>query len=214
MQIDVYLNKDAQDRIPKTVFLVEANDFAQRQLWEEWAIGGNFKNHFPITRKRWEDRPVIGLQGVGRMDNFPVVVKLFFHEIDGFCVCFYDACSVVVNHNMVEDWLIKTFPGVRKTDANNFGSVMSYLEKLTEDHQDDLDYIPNVDIVVTEVTNRPQFISWIRQDQPHFKVIDIDRLIRNLPWNYDNDVDFHSAQRLKTEIELHGAHVELEKTNG
>jgi hypothetical protein len=69
---------------------------------------------FPATLRvgRWEDKGgyqcVVGRTGV----------RFAFAAVDDFLVCFYEATSVVVYWEELNDWLKASFPGVSRADAH------------------------------------------------------------------------------------------------
>ena len=111
-------------RIAKTNHLVEADSFASHVLWERWALDA--APYGPA----WDHRvPWIQLNPgrsifVGTTDGMPVYVTLFWAEVDGGLVCFWTSESMVADHRLVSAYLERTFPGVPKTDAMNFGNVI------------------------------------------------------------------------------------------
>jgi len=96
----------------------EADDYSRFMLWKEW-----------------HPRLDSWVQGDGRMcnvgtlDGRPINVTLFFSVLNGKRICFYDACSQLVDWVLVEAWVEKhlCYAGQPKSDANNFHNVLSTL---------------------------------------------------------------------------------------
>ena len=109
----------SEDKLKDCVFFVEANSYEQFALWKE--------NHSK-KRLKWEEDNsgfsiIVGNIGKGK----PVNVAFNFAKIRGKRICFYEAISRYVDHDMVEKWIEKNYPvkwdnGNRRamTDAMNF----------------------------------------------------------------------------------------------
>lgn len=111
----------------KVVFVVEADDYAQQKLWEDW--------HKKLS---WEPSTRGEMIQIGSILDRPIVITLFVHTLQGHKVLFYNATSQLVDHQMVEEWLEKHCNpkwdnGTRRahTDANNFHHVINHLDDLT-----------------------------------------------------------------------------------
>lgn len=121
--------KDAQIEklIESTMFLVEATDFEKQCLWTA---------HNEATE--WESALSGTMLCAGVLDGRPVNVVLSFAKLKGVTVCFWHACSQVVDFAMVENTLKETFGDLRydgghrraSVDAQNFGHVLSALSEL------------------------------------------------------------------------------------
>lgn len=119
-------------RFNDTVFLVEANSFETHKLWEEI----HDKQGIP-----WQQDSGV-LLTIGCIDNDeekPVCVSFMWNRIDGQLVCFYEATSRYVDHEMVEAWLNehccpKWDSGTRtaRCDANNYHHCLHAIEQLKD----------------------------------------------------------------------------------
>lgn len=56
---------------------------------------------------------------VGQFHGHSVSLKCIKYEIDGKMIVFYEDTSVIVNHDLINDWL-RAHTKARKTDAMNF----------------------------------------------------------------------------------------------
>lgn len=152
------INKEFAD----VVFFVEANSNEQLTLWQEWskesmhnvqplsdefidnlseeikAIIKPFNNkvkRITSTRVDWvQIMSGFGLT-IGHVNNLPVFVSFNFAVINGKKICFYDPTSRMVDHTMVEKWLIEHFQlthdGYTRwnhTDAMNFHNCVNSLD--------------------------------------------------------------------------------------
>jgi len=115
---------ELEEKIAKTEHLVEADSFASTCLWERWAVDADRSGTPSERRLSWKEHSRgIGLE-VGRLDDRPVMVTLFWNTIGGALVCFYHSDSQVVDRRMVEGFLRERFPDVPIRDALNFHNVV------------------------------------------------------------------------------------------
>jgi len=109
---------DEMTRLRKeTKLIVEANSYERVTLWERW-----------VDKTEWQEHRQGRLVTVGAYRNRPVCVSLVWAAIRGKAVCFLEATSELVDWKMIDAWLKKEFPGVRKVDAMNFGSELNYVK--------------------------------------------------------------------------------------
>lgn len=101
---------DIEGLIKGTQLIVEANSYERMTLWELWK-----------DRTEWVQ--VLEGEGVevGKLNKRPVFIQLSWAVIRGVAVCFLEPTSELVDWKMIDKWLTKTFPGIRKLDAMNFG---------------------------------------------------------------------------------------------
>jgi hypothetical protein len=109
--------------IEETAFLVEASSCEHLHIWIQW--------HRCL---KWEQQtlgsaPQIGWAYNSERKKMPVTVSLSWDRIEGHLVCFYNAPSMVVDHELVETWLKKTFKNSKgKVDAMNFHNCVQGLD--------------------------------------------------------------------------------------
>lgn len=106
---NVLFNKDAR-------WVVEANSFEYHTLW---------KTYLWSKTVSWEENPSGYGVTVGFLDNRPVCIFLRTAKIDNKDVIFIDATSVVVDWNMINEYINKRFPSARTIDANNFHQIIT-----------------------------------------------------------------------------------------
>ena len=90
-------------------------------------------------RVHWKSENMGFSLTIGHIGKKAVVVQFSFAYIDGRKIAFYNACSNVVDHSMVENWLIERFQRTHDgytrwnhTDANNFHNCANYLDDIDE----------------------------------------------------------------------------------
>ncbi len=99
-------------------YLVEANSFERMCLYERHS-------------DNWEDRPLGGpMIIVGSIDGHDcndVCIALLKQQVNGKMICFWEATSVVVHHDMIKEWFKDNAPWLfpdgepsKSTDAMNF----------------------------------------------------------------------------------------------
>lgn len=125
--------KSAEERLKETKFMVEATGFERMMLWSRHAVDGDsIKEKTPQTWKQCNPGWSVC---VGMLGTMPCNFQLDWVEIDGFLVCFYDDCSQVVDHRMIEDWIEKNFKATwgggrpATTNAMNFHHCLNALDE-------------------------------------------------------------------------------------
>jgi hypothetical protein len=118
-------------RCDQTFFCVEANSNEIHHIWRELCERGvHWRQDSGIIEK-------IGHIKIGN-ENLSVCVCLSWNWIRGKLICFYDAISRVVDHQMIEDYLKanvikdKTWDGGRriiKTNATNYHMMWQAIEE-------------------------------------------------------------------------------------
>lgn len=106
-----------EEKLKSAVFFIEATSYEQLCLWRE--------NH---QQTNWEEDRCGVLHQIGNLgQGKPICVSFTFAKIYGKRICFYEATSRYVDHEMVEEYLEKNYPvgwdnGTRRamTDAMNF----------------------------------------------------------------------------------------------
>lgn len=124
------LPKDLRAKLAQTVFLVEADSFAQHMLCNRYGTR-------PDSHKSWQQDPVGLAWTVGRFHGRPVVLSTSWFIIGGRRVGFYDCTSELVDWAMVEGWLDANLPHLaaqgdvkaRRCEVNNFGECLNYLNE-------------------------------------------------------------------------------------
>lgn len=120
------------------VFLVEANDHEHHQFWVDYHYQP--RANTPVV-KSWEQEPMGKAITIGEIDERPIVVSIFYAKLNSKRVAFYEGCSQLVDHQMIEDWLkYFTLNSVRwdngnrwaHCDSNNFHHCLDAIGVLDE----------------------------------------------------------------------------------
>jgi len=117
---------DAEEKLKRTQFFVEASDYERYSLWKE--------NHDKIE---WVEDNMGCYRTIGQIESneeiLPVTVCFSFCQINGKYVCFYYATSRGVDWDMVDKYIEKWYPvkydkETRRamTDAQNFHHCLGF----------------------------------------------------------------------------------------
>lgn len=144
----------AEERLKKTLFLVEATNFEQQALWCTWSKESGERPSY-IKPVAWEQvNPGWSVQ-VGKIGKLPVCVSVTWARIDGHLVCFYDAISRAYDSELVDKWFKQHFKGrwdsgTRRAhcDASNFHFCM---DAVRDANTPKADKFPEVDWVEEEI---------------------------------------------------------------
>jgi phage-related protein len=105
------------------VYFVEATSLEQCFLWEENERRGLVE---------WDSKTIAGFfVQVGKL-NFkkskaPVVIQFTFVKLNGLLVAFYEATSMIVDHDMVRAWFKNRYPYMNHTDSTNFAHCLNFV---------------------------------------------------------------------------------------
>ena len=101
-------------------------------------IDDSVKRFGPLSERAYDWKQISPgwLVRVGEVYRQPVNIEVQWVEIDGFLVCFYDACSRMVNHKFVEAWLKEHFTGTydngsrrASCDSSNFHHCIQAIDE-------------------------------------------------------------------------------------
>lgn len=134
IEYSVWKKMEAEERLGITKFLVEATGTEQLDLWCK------FSNESPERYKgtkgvSWKQLNPGCVLTIGYLDKRPVVLTIYWDEIEGELVGFYSCNSQVVDWKMIEDWLSKHFKQTwdkgrpAKCDAINFHHCLRAIEE-------------------------------------------------------------------------------------
>ena len=115
-------------RFAETEFLVEATSYEKLCLWSETSD----ESRHPGKHRWVQDYHGLMIH-CGDFGGLPVMVCCEWATIDGCLVCFYDATSMVVHHDMVGDRLKSLAPQATFGDAMNFHNVILRIEELNRE---------------------------------------------------------------------------------
>ena len=130
------MKNEVDPRFDDVVFMIEADSFAQLQLWSDFSKES--KRSRVEKTILWEQDGSGFAEEVGRLQTMtrqkktlPVMCEVTFAKLIGFRVAFYNACSRVVDWDLVHAWMEKQCPGAGKCDAQNFHLCLRKIEELT-----------------------------------------------------------------------------------
>lgn len=143
-------NDTAENRLKRTLFIVEATSFEQQMLWRDHSIESRH-SQFPLAggaRMKWEQiNPgwlvTVGhlgtMKGKGKFKKRPVCISVSWSRIDGYLVMFYYQCSQVTDSVQTEKWLEENFKGKHdggtrraQCDAMNFGHCLRAIREANQ----------------------------------------------------------------------------------
>lgn len=110
-------------KLAKVVFFVEANSFEVFTLWQQ--------HHKEIP---WEQDLQGFVETISHIEDRPINLEFSFQTINGKLVAFYTGISALVDHTMIEEWIVSKFPvknGDRRamSDAQNFHQCIQFCQK-------------------------------------------------------------------------------------
>lgn len=111
--------------------LIEASHDEQLFLWQEWSNESDWDNEQKTRSKfkvNWKHISQGYSETIGHIDNRPICVCIFFALIEDEIVGFYKGISQLVDHKMIEEWIIKKNPKAYKTNSINFGNAIHYIK--------------------------------------------------------------------------------------
>jgi hypothetical protein len=116
-------------------FLVQANSNERFNLWLEYS--NSSKDERKNERVDWKQINTGFMITIGSLDSRPVAIEFSFAIIKGKKIAFYTGCSQVVDHKMIDEWLISRFQRTHDNysrwnhvDAINFHNCINSLEIL------------------------------------------------------------------------------------
>jgi hypothetical protein len=118
-----------EEKLNTSVFFVEADSYSKHQLWKAWHESTDWKQDSSGFLRE------IGY--IGKTKKRAVCVQFNFAMIHGKRVCFYNATSRFVDHDMVEEYIQENWPvkydnGSRKAmcDADGFHNCIEVCKNL------------------------------------------------------------------------------------
>lgn len=106
---------NTNQRMAQTEFLVEATDFERFTLRQQNSDGIEWAEDLIPGEHR-----TVGYIHVGPDGRCPIAINIHWAILNEHRICFWDACSRVVDHHAIERHFNKYFPGVRRIEAGNF----------------------------------------------------------------------------------------------
>jgi hypothetical protein len=129
------MSETAEQRLARSLFLVEANTFEQNVFWQQHAHN-SWLRPAGYEVLRWEQISDGRMVTIGKLDKRPLTIEFYWVKIEGQLICFYNECSQVRDSVRTEKWLKKHFKGTYDnghrravTDSNNFGQCISAIKE-------------------------------------------------------------------------------------
>lgn len=136
LRVRTQQDQDIDEKMSKTVYVVEANSYESMKLWEEF--------HLEIN---WQQNQWGYMETVGTLDRRPVCIALLWHVLEGKTVLFFEPTSQVVDYKLIDAWFDRRLPGIPRTNAMNFHHVV---------HKIDPFYAPNTTTVAPATPSVPK----------------------------------------------------------
>jgi hypothetical protein len=136
------LDPETEAQLKKVRFFIEGDSFAVHTLWKEYSTDYMEKceKRFDYNREvklQWEQVSSGFMLTIDEVTfnrkKYPLCIECSFAFVDSFLICFYNGCSMVTHHGMVEDFLRERFPikydhnsRLAYTNATNFHHVLQF----------------------------------------------------------------------------------------
>lgn len=123
-------NAEVQKMLNLAEYVVEANSFEMFACYLLYSKESNVPFHTKVDYKQ-------GNQGgyaptIGMVDNRPICVSITINYVNKIPVLFFEGCSMLVDHAMIQNWLTQFCPAYanRNTcDMNNFHQCIHFTKK-------------------------------------------------------------------------------------
>lgn len=121
--------------IAECLYLVEATPFETAMLWKTRSEQsptrhGGRANPAPQLHDWDRGQAESMLARIADVDGRPMVLSLRREVIDGIPVCFFSVASQIADYALVDAFIKAVFPGVKKSNASNFGHFAHAVESL------------------------------------------------------------------------------------
>lgn len=126
----------AENRLKKTLFVVEATSAEQFMLWKDWSVASDSPRY---GKMKWEPINPGWMVTVGKIGKRPCCISISWQRIDGHMVMFWYPCSQVSDSLKSEAWIEANFSGKwdhghRRAycDAGNFHLCVNAIREANE----------------------------------------------------------------------------------
>lgn len=127
-QRDLWIERETD--ISTCDVLVEATHTEKFFIWKEWSTESEWNPDW--SKVEWKDISIGTSPQIGEINNRPICVCVFFAEIEGRRVGFYEGISQLVDHKMIEEWLRMKNPEAYRTNAMNFSNAVRHIRELNK----------------------------------------------------------------------------------
>ena len=136
----LFCEDSLEERLKRTVMVVEATHAEQHFLWEEWSSESRTSGAPGRPKLHWEQVNPGYSTVLGMLDDMPVVLCIFWARIEGQWVLFWEMTSMVTDHRKAETWLennLKPYPlydhgRKARCDAMNFHHAVAAIQEAAE----------------------------------------------------------------------------------
>lgn len=111
-------------------YAVEASNHEQFIFYVLYSKDSGTPYH---TKVNYKQRGGGYMSQIGILDKRPITLSLFVNEINGIPVLFYEGCSQLVDHLMIENWLKAFCPAYaarRECDMGNIHQCIHYIDDI------------------------------------------------------------------------------------
>lgn len=115
-------NEEDKKLFKDIVFLIEANRNEQLAFWRDHFHDPRHKNDHI---KEWKEVSMGHGITIGTVDNRPVVVSISYAFLNGKKVMFYEGVSQLVDHQMIEDWLMRYAENIKYDNGTRWAHCNS-----------------------------------------------------------------------------------------
>lgn len=113
--VDMSDNKELAKLVEGSTAAVEATSCEYMSIWERVTT---------TSKLTWESDGMGLLCTIGKLGDRPVCVSIRSAVVDGKKIIFYHATSIVVDHDMVRNWIDLVMSNPKHSDATNFWNVL------------------------------------------------------------------------------------------
>jgi hypothetical protein len=144
MNYNEYRNLSDEQKFKATEYFIEASYEETLGIWKQF-VDSPYENCRPLNWEQldgtmctvatvsiqYDDKP-------GEIKRMPICVSIMWNLVDGHLMAFYEACSLVVDHDVVQKFIDDKHPNKHiRTNASNFHQALHHCnidinKKLTE----------------------------------------------------------------------------------
>ncbi len=121
-------------KMQQVEFFVEVGDNDYMSLWEKFSHESQTRwGEYEIPKVHWLQEPEGRVLRIGYLVGMPVNISVVYARLNGHLVCFWEAISMVVHHDMCQKWFESRYRptydhGARLAyvNATNFHHCLQY----------------------------------------------------------------------------------------
>lgn len=135
----VLIPKDTSDdkRFERTEYVIEATTDERDNLWNIWAKEAQeFARIMPPEKRVEWEQDLMRQVYVGKIGTHDIVVTYFWMNINRSSMVFWEATSMVVDYDLIEQWNKQHFPKARLFETStNFRNCLREQEERRAKHK-------------------------------------------------------------------------------